>query len=113
MRLASRSARYPGPAATRDEYLHYGLMLIRRHLNLLPRSLVGERRGTTVIGVVILDNGTVAMLHIARSSGYPDIDRRVEAMVAAVGRFPPLPQWFQGMGIPLEYHFDFPKALEP
>ena len=30
-----------------------------------------------------------------QSSGYPDIDERVEQMVAAVGRFPPLPQWFQ------------------
>jgi TonB family protein len=111
LRLASRPAKYPGPAATRDEYLHYLLVVTRRHLNLLPRALVGNRHGTTVIGVTVLDNGAVTMVHVERSSGYPDIDRRVEEMIVAVGRFPPLPQWFQGLGMPLEFRLDFPEAL--
>jgi TonB family protein len=111
MRLAGRPARYPGPAATRDEYLHYVNMLILRHLDLLPHSAIANRRGVTIIGITVLDNGTLAMLRVTRSSGYPDLDRRVEQMVAAAGRFPPLPQWFQGIAMPLEFEFTFHEGL--
>jgi TonB family protein len=110
--LAPRPARIPGPAATRDEYLAYLAYLTRRHLNLLPMSVVGGRRGQTVIDILVLDNGTVARLEVGRSSGYPDIDRRIEAMIHAVGRFPPLPQWFQGPSMQLEFSLRFPEALE-
>jgi TonB family protein len=107
-----RPARFPGPAATRDEYLAYLVYLTRKHLNLLPISVVGGRRGETVIDILVLDNGTLARVDIEQSSGYPDIDRRVEAMIRAVGRFPPLPQWFQGAAMPLEFKLIFPEALE-
>jgi hypothetical protein len=32
-------------------------------------------------------------------------------MIAAVGRFPPLPQWFQGPSMPIEFTLRFPGAL--
>jgi hypothetical protein len=39
------------------------------------------------------------------------IDQRIEEMIEAVGRFPPLPQWFQGLAMPFEFGFPFPEAL--
>src|SRR5262249_17293967 len=75
---APRVARYAGASATRDEYLAQLLALTRQHLDLLPRSLIGGREGETVLTIRVLDNGTIARIGIAVSSGYPDIDRRVE-----------------------------------
>ena len=109
--LAPRRGKFPGPAATRDEYLAYMHSLIRQHYNLLSQAVLGERRGMTVIEFVVLDDGKIALLKIRRSSGYPDIDSRVAEMVAAVGHFPPLPQWFQGLAMPFEFGFPFPEAL--
>jgi periplasmic protein TonB len=111
-RLRPRSARYPGPAATRDEYLAYLAYLARQHLGLLSRSFVGPRRGETIINVLVLDDGTVAMLSVGLSSGYPDIDQKIEQVIRAVGRFPPLPQWFQGPAMRLEFRLQFPEALD-
>jgi TonB family protein len=111
-RLAPRAARYPGPAATRDEYLAYLAYLARQHIGLLSPSLISGRRGETIINVLVLDDGTVAMLSVGLSSGYPDIDERIEQMIRAVGRFPPLPQWFQGQSMRLEFRLQFPEALE-
>ncbi|HJU20286.1 MAG TPA: TonB C-terminal domain-containing protein [Stellaceae bacterium] len=110
-RMTMRLAKYPGPAATKSEYLAYLVALTRQHLGLLPLSMVAGRRGETVIGVLVLDNGAIALLKVVRSSGYPDIDARVERMIAAVGRFPPLPQWFQGPSMQLEFRLRFPEAL--
>ena len=109
--LAPRRARFPGPAATRDEYLAYMHGLIRQHYKLLPQAMLGDRRGMTVIEFVVLDDGKVALVKVRRSSGYPDIDQRIEEMIEAVGRFPPLPQWFQGLAMPFEFGFPFPEAL--
>ena len=110
--LNPRPSRYPGPAATRDEYLAYLAYLARQHIGLLSHSLVGGRRGETIINVLVLDDGTVAMLSVGLSSGYPDIDERIEQMIRAVGRFPPLPQWFQGPSMRLEFRLQFPEAIE-
>jgi protein TonB len=109
--LAPRRARFPGPAATRDEYLAYMHSLIREHYNLLSSAALGDRRGMVVVEFVVLDDGKIAFIKVRRSSGYPDIDNRVAEMVAAVGRFPPLPQWFQGLAMPFEFGFPFPEAL--
>ena len=109
--LAPRRARLPGPAATRDEYLAYMHSLIRQHYNLLPLSELRNRRGMTVIEFLVLDDGKIVLTKVRRSSGYPDIDNRVAEMIAAVGRFPPLPQWFQGIAMPFEFGFPFPEAL--
>ena len=109
---APHTARYAGMAATRDEYLAYLVALTRQHIGLLPMSFIGDRRGETVISVIVYDNGRIGPLGVARSSGYPDIDARIEQMVAAVGKFPPLPQWYQGNAVQLELTLKFPEALE-
>jgi protein TonB len=109
--LAPRRARFPGPAATRDEYLAYMHSMIRQHYNLLSLATLGNRHGMTVVEFVVLDDGKIALMKVRRSSGYPDIDNRVVEMIAAVGRFPPLPQWFQGIAMPFEFGFPFPEAL--
>lgn len=110
--LMPRSARFPGPSATRDEYLAYVNSLILRHLGLLSQSLIAGRRGETAILILVLDDGTVARLSVMQSSGYHDIDLRVEEMVRAAGRFPPLPQWIQGPSTGLVFAFPFPGGLE-
>lgn len=110
--LNPRPARYPGTAATRDDYLAYLAYLARQHIGLLTPSLIAGRRGETIINVLVLDDGTVAMLSVGISSGYPDIDQRVEQMIRAVGRFPPLPQWYQEPSMRLEFRLQFPEALE-
>ncbi len=101
-----------GPAATRDEYLASLVTLTRRHLDLLSLSLLGGRRGVTALSILVLGDGTIARISVAQSSGYPDIDRQVERMVAAVGRFPPLPQWIQESRLDLVFRIQFPEALE-
>lgn len=109
---APHAARYAGPAASRDEYLAYLVSLTRQHMNLLPLSFIAGRSGETVISVTVYDNGGIGPLGVVRSSGYPDIDKRIEDMVAAVGKFPPLPQWYQGNAVQLELSLKFPEALE-
>ena len=110
-RTEGHRAKYPGPAATRDEYLAYVHSLIRQHYNMLPLSMVGGRRGETLVEFIVLDDGTIAMIKVRQSSGYPDIDERVEQMVLAVRRVPPLPQWFQGPSMGLILSLPFPDAL--
>ena len=109
---AARHAEVIGPAASRDEYLAYLVRLTRQHIDLLPRSFVANRTGETVVSVVVYDDGRIGPLGIVRSSGYPDIDRQIEKMVAAVRRFPPLPQWYQGDAVQLELTLRFPDALD-
>ncbi|HTV90739.1 MAG TPA: energy transducer TonB [Stellaceae bacterium] len=100
-----------GPAADRDEYLAYCNALIMRHLDMLPPSFIGGRRGTTILSLLVLDDGRIERISVERSSGYHDIDERVERMVAAVRRFPPVPQWFQGDEMSLEFEMPFPSTL--
>lgn len=97
----------PGPAATQDEYLAYANALIRHYQEMIPRSLLSGRSGIVVISILVLADGTIARVAIKESSGYPEIDQRAERMVAAVKRFPPLPQWFQGPSMMLSYHMIF------
>jgi TonB family protein len=109
---AARHARYPGPAATRDEYLAYIHSLIRQHYNLLPLAMVGGRHGEAQIEFVVLDDGTIARISVRQSSGWQDIDSRIEMMIAAVRHVPPLPQWFQGPSMALILNLPFPEALQ-
>jgi TonB family protein len=74
-------------------------------------AVIGDRRGVTVIDLLVLDDGTIGMLRVGQSSGYPDIDRRVEQIIASIGHFPPLPQWIQGPSMQLEFRLRFPEAL--
>ena len=79
----------------------------------MPESVVAGRRGKTVIGVRVLDDGTIAKTRIAASSSYPDIDSRIEKMVMAVGRFPPLPEALRGQNIELDLNLNFPEVFRP
>ena len=103
----ARPGRFPGPSATRDEYLAYVNSLILRHLGLLSHSLIAGRRGETSIQILVLDDGTLARVSVMQSSGYSDIDLRVEEMVRATGRFPPLPQWIQAPSTGLVFTLPF------
>jgi TonB family protein len=108
---STRSAKYLGPAASRDDYLAYVHSLIRQHYNMLPLSMIAGRRGETQVEFLVLGDGTIAMVRTRHSSGFPDIDSRVELMVASVRRVPPLPQWFQGPAMALILDLPFPDAL--
>jgi TonB family protein len=109
---APRAARFAGPASSRDEYLAYLVTLTRQHIDLLPLTIVGTRRGETIVSVTVQDDGTISHTSVFKSSGYADIDERIEQMVSAVHKFPPVPQWFQGNSIELELTLRFPEALE-
>jgi TonB family protein len=109
---APHTAKYPGPAATRDEYFAYLVALTRQHINLLPHGLAAELHGETVLSIAVLDNGTVQHIAIMRSSGNSELDERVVAMVRAVGRFPPLPQWYQEEVMEMAFRVGFPLESE-
>jgi TonB family protein len=102
------AARVPGPAATRDEYLAYLATLTRPHLHLLPPALINGRRGKTSLSIRVLGDGTIARIAVSESSGHPDIDTRVVQIIAAIGRFPPLPQWIQAPAWDVNFHLRFP-----
>jgi TonB family protein len=108
---AAPRGQVPGPGATRDEYLAYCMNLIRRHFGLLPPSFIAGRHGATMLTIVVLDDGTIARIAVAQGSSYPDIDARIEEAVAAVRRFPPLPQWIQGPSISLTLQLGYPGGL--
>ena len=106
-----RGGTIPGPDATRDEYLAYLVALTRQHVDLLPMSVIGDRRGETTLAVLVLGDGTIARIAIAQGSGYNDIDARIQQIVAAVRRFPPLPARFRGPDLELKLRFRFPDAV--
>jgi TonB family protein len=105
------AGRIPGPEASRDEYLAYLVRLTRQHVDLLPISVIGDRRGETTLSLLVLGDGTIARIAIAQGSGYSDIDARIQQIVAAVRRFPPLPSRFEGPDIELKLRFRFPDAV--
>jgi TonB family protein len=109
-RPPQREAAIAGPAAARDEYLAHLVALVRPYLRLLPPELVNGRHGTTNIAIHVLGDGTIVRIAVAQSSGYPDIDARVIQIIAAVGRFPPLPPWIDQPSWEINFHLRFPFA---
>lgn len=109
---ARSSASFVGPNATKDEYCSYALSLITKHADLVPLSLLGARRGDTVVSLRVFENGTISQVRVVKGSGYTDIDERVAQMVVAVGRLPPLPQWMPGPYQDFIFHMHFPNFLE-
>ncbi len=103
-----RAAAVVGPPAIRDEYLALLVTLVRPYLYLLPPELMNGRRGTTSLAIRVLGDGTIARIAVSQSSGYPDIDARVIKIVAAVGRFPPLPPWIDQPSWDINFHLRFP-----
>jgi TonB family protein len=110
--IAAHPGKIPGPAATRDEYLAYLVSMTKQHFDLLPMSFVGGRTGETSLAILVLADGTIARISVAEGSGNPDIDNRIEQMVAACRKFPPLPQWYQGPSMELIFKLHYPEALE-
>jgi TonB-like protein len=108
---ALRETRVPGPAASRDEYLAYCMVLIRRHFTALSPGFLAGRHGATIFRLEVLDDGTIARITLAHASSYRDIDTRIEEAVAAVRRFPPLPQWLQGGSADLILQVIYPEGL--
>jgi TonB family protein len=110
---APREARVPGPDPARGDYFDRLVALTRAHLDLLPRSFLAGRRGQTVLSIVVIADGTIGRISLKRSSGYPDVDTRIEQIVAAVGRFPPLPASFGGTpSVELDFDLTFPNAIQ-
>ncbi|MBV8778205.1 MAG: energy transducer TonB [Alphaproteobacteria bacterium] len=104
------SAQYPGPHASRDEYCAYALSLVLKHIGLLPDSLVGARRGATVLTIRVREDGAIIGAVVTGSSGYSDIDDRVVEMVNAVGKFPRLPMWVPGPAADFTFRLHFPHS---
>jgi protein TonB len=100
-----------GPDAIRDEYCAQALGMTMRQIGLLPRSLTGMRQGEAVLAIHVLGDGTIDGVKVAQSSGYPDIDGRIEQMVAAVGRYPPLPTWM-GPSMDFTFQMHFPNKWQ-
>jgi TonB family protein len=109
---AQRAVATAGAGAVQGDYFSYLVTLTRRHSDLLPMSFLAGRRGETILSVVVLGDGTIGRIAVKRSSGYPDIDARIEQMVAAVGRFPPPPQRYQGSLLDMDFRLAFPNGLE-
>lgn len=114
-RVAARPAPKPrrpaqalGPDADQDEYLAYCEMLIQRYHGMLPLSFLAGRRGKTTLTIMVLGDGTIARVAITRSSGYPDIDSRIQQMVVAVRQFPPVPPRFERPVTTLRLDRSFP-----
>jgi periplasmic protein TonB len=108
----ARTSLLVGPNATRDEYCAYALTLVMKHIDMVPLSLLGARRGDTDIAIKVLDDGTIAGVRISHGSGYMDIDDRIAQMVLAVGHFPPLPEWIRGRSLDFIFHMHFPYPTE-
>jgi TonB family protein len=102
-REAPRSARYPGPAATRDEYLAYITAVIRQHLVALPPSAISGRRVELVLSIRLSDSGAIASVSLLHSSGNPEADMQIVQAISSIHKFPPIPQWFQGNAAAMEY----------
>ena len=106
-----RSARFRGPAAVRDENLALMKEMILKQIGLLPLSATGTRHGQTQLSLRVLGDGTINSVKVETGSGYPDIDQRIERMVLAVGRFPPLPAWM-GPYMDFVFSMQFPHPLQ-
>jgi outer membrane biosynthesis protein TonB len=107
-----REAQIPGTDPVQTDYFSRLAALTRDHLDLLPLSFLGGRRGRTILSIHVQGDGTIGQIAVKRSSGYPDIDTRIEEIVIAVGRFPPVPERFQKPDLDLDFNLVFPDALQ-
>jgi len=108
----AREAQVPGSDATSGDYLDYLVTLTRGHLDMLPLAFLAGRHGRTTLSVLVFEDGSISRVAVKRGSGYPDIDARIEQMVAAVGRFPPVPESFRRPSVELDFNMIFPDALQ-
>jgi len=109
---ASRETPVAASATGRGDYLNQLVVLTRGHLDILPLSFLAGRRGQTTLSVLVLEDGTISRISVKSSSGYPDVDTRIEQMVAAVGRFPPVPASLPHPAVELDFDMSFPDSLQ-
>ena len=109
---AARPGRVPGSGSGHGDYLKYLVSLTRAHLDMLSYTFLAGRRGETILSVVVVEDGTIGRISVKRSSGYPDIDAKIEEMVRAVGRFPPVPDAFQKPAVELDFTMPFPDGIQ-
>jgi len=109
---APPEAKVPGSDANRGDYLDYLVTLTRGHFDILPLTFLAGRHGRTTLSVLVFEDGTISRIAVKQSSGYPDIDAKIEQMVAAVGRFPPVPESFKRPSVELDFNMIFPDALQ-
>ena len=102
----------PGSDANRGDYLDYLVTLTRGHFDILPLAFLAGRHGRTTLSVLVFEDGSISRIAVKQSSGYPDIDAKIEQMVAAVGRFPPVPESFRRPRVELDFNMIFPDALQ-
>ncbi len=108
---AARDGQVSGAATGQGDYLVYLEQLTRPYLYMLPPTFLAGRRGRTTLTVTVGDDGAISRIGVKHSSGYPDIDARIEQMVQAVGRFPPLPPQLRRPGADLDFNLAFPDVL--
>ena len=93
-------AKYPGPDATRDEYLAYINSQILQHGSAyLSTAITGPRHGAIELDIRVNPSGNIVGVFVARSSGYPDIDKHAVDLVYSVSPLPPVPKYFQGQDV--------------
>jgi TonB family protein len=100
-----------GAATGGGDYFAQLEQLTRPYLYMLSPTFLAGRRGRTTLTIVVADDGTIGHIGVKLSSGYPDIDARIEQMVAAVGRFPPPPPQLRRPGTDLDFNLVFPEVL--
>lgn len=104
--------RAPGTDESKGDYYETLRQLTRQHIDMLAAAFLNGRRGTTVLRILVMRDGAIAQISVAQSSGYSDVDARIEQMVNAVGHFPPLPAAFLGPSADLQLKLMFPDAVQ-
>jgi TonB family protein len=93
-------AKYPGPDATRDEYLAYVKTIVLEHSDgYLSPAVTGARHGMFELDVRVNPTGNIVGVFVLHSSGYPDIDKRAVDLLYSVSPLPPPPKYFQGQDV--------------
>jgi TonB family protein len=104
-------AKYPGPDASRDEYLAYLVTLTNAQLRSLPPQLSQVRDGAALYEVLIRPNGSIVWFSLIKSSGHPDVDSAVTATLNGIQAFPPLPnELLEPGGGPIKLTYTMPLA---
>ena len=103
-------AKYPGPDASRDEYLAYLRDYTNSYLMKLPPELFAGKRGGVILYVLVRPNGSIVWFSVGKPSGYPDADAAILRVLNQIPQFPPLPPELiepDGKARPLTYSVPF------
>ena len=84
-------AKYPGPDASKDEYLSYINELINQRLAQLPVQGLAGDPGIAVFKMLVRPNGSIVWFSLVQSSGDPVADRMIASGLNSIPQYPPLP----------------------